>query len=162
MNGTQDPLIVARFWSKVEVKRPGECWPWRAKSVASAGGHGIFRPSKNIPLVRAHRFAWEVANGPIPGGQVIRHRCDNPPCCNPAHLVPGTQSENVADMHARKRRRYRTMFSADEIALIRERYRTGETQTAIAAESGCTASYISAIICGARGVAAQKGIQDGK
>lgn len=159
MNGTQDPLIVARFWSKIDVRRPGECWGWRAKSVGK-GGHGLFRPSKSIPLTKAHRFAWEAVNGPIAEGRVLRHRCDNAACCNPAHLIVGTQAENVADMHMRKRRRYRTLLSDEQIVSLRERYLAGEPQSALAAEVGCSRSYISMIIRGVRGVAVQKGIRD--
>lgn len=159
MNGTQDPLIVARFWSKVEVRRPGECWDWRAKSVGS-GGHGVFRPSKSLPLVKAHRFAWEAAHGPIADGVILRHRCDNAGCCNPAHMIPGTQAQNVADMHMRRRRRYKTQFSDQQIIQIRERYLAGESQRSLAQEFECSQSYISMIVRGVRGVAAMKGIRD--
>lgn len=46
---------------------------------------------------RTHRVAYESVNGPIPTGLVICHRCDNPPCINPAHLFAGTQGDNVRD-----------------------------------------------------------------
>lgn len=159
MHGAQDPLIVARFWSKVDVRRPGECWPWQAKSVGK-GGHGLFRPTREIGLVKAHRFAWEAVNGPLSDDRRLRHRCDNPPCCNPAHLIPGTQAENVADMHMRKRRRYRTRFSDADIAELRRRYLSCETQTEIAESVGCSPSYISMIIRGQRGAAVKKGIRN--
>lgn len=160
MHGTQDPLVVARFWSKVDVRRPGECWLWRAKSIGKAG-HGIFRPAKDLPLIKAHRFAWEAVNGPIAEGRILRHRCDNAACCNPAHLIPGTQAENVSDMHMRQRRRYKTLLSAEQITELRRRYLAGEMQKDLAAEFGCTQSYISNLVNGKRGVAVEKGIRDG-
>lgn len=52
---------------------------------------------------RAHRAAWVEASGPIPLGILVCHRCDNPPCCNPAHLFLGTQSDNIKDGYAKGR-----------------------------------------------------------
>lgn len=47
--------------------------------------------------VRAHRAAWEAANGPLPEGAVLRHLCNTRDCINPEHLVPGTTAENNRD-----------------------------------------------------------------
>jgi hypothetical protein len=49
------------------------------------------------------RWLYEQHNGLIPKGLVIRHKCDNPKCINPAHLEIGTQHENVKDMVNRGR-----------------------------------------------------------
>ncbi|WP_171935781.1 HNH endonuclease signature motif containing protein [Escherichia coli] len=51
----------------------------------------------------AHRLAYELANGPIPDGYVVRHKCDNPSCINPSHLEVGTQAENIKDKVTRGR-----------------------------------------------------------
>lgn len=52
---------------------------------------------------RLHRWIWVVANGPIPDGMCVLHRCDNPPCFRLDHLYLGTHAENVADMNAKGR-----------------------------------------------------------
>lgn len=90
-----------RFWSKVNIGAPGECWEWQAASTSE--GYGRFKV--NGRLVLSHRLAYELEYGPIPEGTgyhglVVRHRCNNPRCCNPTHLQLGTQQDNVHDAMA--------------------------------------------------------------
>lgn len=54
-------------------------------------------------LELAHRIAWELVNGPVPQGMCVRHTCDTPPCCNPEHLILGSQAENMKDKIGRGR-----------------------------------------------------------
>lgn len=94
-----------RFWSK--VTKTNECWLWDEGS-RDKDGYGSFRKSKSPgqrrgPVVRAHRFSWELHNGPIPKGLWILHKCDNPPCVNPEHLYAGTRQDNANDIRDRKR-----------------------------------------------------------
>lgn len=51
----------------------------------------------------AHRVAWTLANGPIPEGLFVCHRCDNRACCNVEHMFLGTLQDNVDDMIAKGR-----------------------------------------------------------
>ncbi|HLA60954.1 MAG TPA: HNH endonuclease signature motif containing protein [Nitrospiraceae bacterium] len=55
---------------------------------------------------RTHRLIYTLAKGPIPDGMVVMHSCDNPPCCNPAHLKIGTHLENMAECRAKDRYYY--------------------------------------------------------
>jgi hypothetical protein len=74
---------------------------------------------------KAHRLAWEVANGPIPAGLVVCHACDVPRCINPNHLFLGTQAANMADKGAKKRQphgeaQYMARLDAAQVRAIRE------------------------------------------
>lgn len=93
---------VARFWSKVYVCGDG-CWLW-TKEVNNQG-YGRFEIRRDGCRVRvlAHRLAYRLATGLDPGRNVVRHRCDNPLCCNPADLHAGTQVDNMRDAVARGR-----------------------------------------------------------
>jgi hypothetical protein len=93
-----------RFWKFVAQKGPAECWPWTG--TLSSYGYGQFKVSNRpVRFKGAHRFVFEMLNGPQPPEVVVRHSCDNPICCNPAHLSGGSHADNVADKVARGRQR---------------------------------------------------------
>lgn len=91
----------ARGWT---VTSTG-CWEW-AGSINGQGYGQISIKHLGIMPGRAHRISYEVFVGPIPGGMVIRHKCDNPPCVNPDHLEQGTTLDNVRDKMDRNRGPY--------------------------------------------------------
>lgn len=83
---------------------PSECWTFTG--ARRSGGYGnMTRGAKGGGNEAAHRLAWMLVNGPIPDGKYVLHRCDNPPCCNPAHLFLGTLRDNTQDMLAKGRHR---------------------------------------------------------
>jgi len=98
-----------RFWEKVDKNGPmhpykpelGCCWIWTGATMPR--GYGNFGISKGNPIY-AHRYAWELANGPVPPGLFVLHGCDVPGCVRAdGHLRVGTQLDNVADMMSRQR-----------------------------------------------------------
>lgn len=92
-------LDKGRFWASVDKSAgPDACWPW----TGAADPYGRFKAQGKTFL--ANRVAFSIANDDrLEDGEIVRHRCDNPPCCNPAHLVDGTHFDNVADMLERDR-----------------------------------------------------------
>lgn len=92
--------FFTRYADRVTPGEPDACWEWTG-AVASRGyGHTHFRGEH----VYAHRAAYESIHGVgSADGLVVRHKCDNPPCCNPAHLLIGTHKDNMADMWERGR-----------------------------------------------------------
>ena len=94
--------LAVRLAEKIDKREPDQCWPWQASSLNPAG-HGQINGGAELGRrpIPAHRAAFWVANGWLP--TVVRHRCDNPPCCNPAHLEPGTTADNHRDMVERGR-----------------------------------------------------------
>jgi predicted XRE-type DNA-binding protein len=88
-----------RFWSKVQKLDKESCWIWQGAKFWD--NYGMFKID-NLNL-RAHRVAYEIANGSIETGKLILHRCDNKLCCNPHHLYQGDQKQNMKDMTQRNR-----------------------------------------------------------
>ena len=101
-----DPGTVKRFLAKcAPPDDQGHEW-WLGAIDGGAdlsGGYGRFQAGSGAALVTttAHRYADTLERGPIPPGIVVRHRCDEPLCKAPAHLVRGTSADNRWDTIAR-------------------------------------------------------------
>lgn len=98
----------------------------------------------------AHRVAFEVVNGPIPDGLVVRHKCDNPPCINPLHLELGTHGDNGQDKATRDRSTHGegnpgAKLTEPQVIQIRKLLRSGIQQREIAERFGVGQSTISRI-----------------
>jgi len=137
------PLETACFWSRVTVLEDNDCWEWREHTD---NGYGRFRGA------RAPRVAYEFAKGPIPDGMLVRHTCDNPRCCNPFHLILGTNSDNMQDALARGRfaigpRHGNTRLTQEQADYIRQNP-DGLTGKALAAQFGIAQSTVSYIRSG--------------
>ena len=87
------------LFNGVRVGLPDACWPWEMSR--NPQGYGKVKAGQRD--IRAHRLSYELHHGPVPAGMVVRHTCDNPPCCNPKHLLLGTHKDNTQDMIRRGR-----------------------------------------------------------
>lgn len=95
-----DFITKRRLMAKIDTGEPDKCWHWTG---ATSKGYGRFKIGQSIYL--AHRVVYQIHyGGAMPQGMVVMHTCDNPSCCNPAHLRLGTYTENVLDMDAKGRR----------------------------------------------------------
>jgi hypothetical protein len=91
---------VAHYWARVQRGSRDECWPWMGAFYRD--GYGMVALGQRRPGY-AHRIAYELTTGSIPAGLVVRHKCDVPRCCNPDHLLLGTQADNLQDARDRGR-----------------------------------------------------------
>ena len=93
--------LVWHLMSKCEITmKPDSCWEWRGR-YSSGYGYFYYKGRKYL----MHRLMYELWYGKIPKGLLIRHMCHNHQCCNPDHLRPGTQKQNMADMRKAGRER---------------------------------------------------------
>lgn len=140
-----------RFWSRVQ-KSDG-CWTWTGSK--DGDGYGF------VGRDRAHRFSYELANGPIPKGLCVLHTCDNPPCVRPDHLFLGTHADNVADRHAKGRDSHKprvpvrigeaqpmAKLTNAVVAEIRAAYATGTSTRDLAKRHGVSQPTISRVVRG--------------
>jgi hypothetical protein len=89
----------SRFWSQIDMSAgPAACWPFFGAKTGEYGWSALGQSLVGSPMafVAAYTLAWGHAEAPGRGVD-LRHKCDNPPCCNPAHLLPGTRSDNLGD-----------------------------------------------------------------
>lgn len=134
-----------------------ECIDHGQKGNANGYGYTSRYVDGKRVVVGLHRAAYCDAHG-LPysaiKGKVVMHRCDNPRCINPDHLVLGTQGDNMQDMMG-KRRHHKgeatphAKLTSEQVVLIRKLYAEGGvTQRELALELGVSQTNISAIVRG--------------
>ena len=87
--------VIERIERSIINQSDDDCWITHYSQKGGRSTHVTIRADRMRSL---HRIAWEAHNAePIPEGMIVMHTCDNPPCCNPAHLVLGTPKDNTHD-----------------------------------------------------------------
>lgn len=129
-----------RFWEKVDVRGPDECWEWSGSRKRR--GYGQFHLGDRIQA--AHRVSARIAGMGIKN-LCVCHRCDNPPCVNPRHLFVGTNADNVRDRNKKGRTRTGRVrgekhgaakLTREQVLEIRRCLENGENQTRLARRFG--------------------------
>lgn len=134
-------------WEKhIDVQGDDDCWEYRGRR--NQRGYGV----SGCGLV--HRAMYEKHVGPIPEKAMVLHKCDNPACCNPAHLFLGDNAANMADMKAKGRGRSRpgehngnAKLTMEQAREIRSTYPENNF-TQLAKKYGVTPRVISLIVRG--------------
>lgn len=72
--------------------------------TSHAVNKGYFTCYVNGKSEYMHRHFYQLKNGPIPKGMLIRHKCDNSKCINADHLEIGTHLDNQQDCVKRGRK----------------------------------------------------------
>ena len=128
----------------------GPCWEWNG--LLDRRGYG--RVWDGTRVAAAHRASYETWAGPIGPDDLACHRCDNPPCVNPAHLFLGTDADNARDMVQKLRscngeNRPQHKLTDVQVARLRASY-TGARgeQAALARQYGVVPSYVSVLVRG--------------
>jgi hypothetical protein len=139
-------------WTEV-VRRPdlGPCWEWNGGKYESGYGQVAIGRERSYP---AHRIAHLTWIGPLEEGQHVCHRCDNPPCMNPAHLFAGTRKDNMQDCAQKDRTCHGERHGAHklteaEVRDIRAAYATGRfSQRALGEAYGVSQTNVSQLVRG--------------
>lgn len=154
---------MERLKRNLEKNSETGCLEWKWPLKPSKIKHNLVYPMLRVHGVKiaAHRAAYILQVGPVPDGLVVRHRCDNPICCNVEHLELGTQQDNVNDVKARGRgagwyesrnrgvENPNAKLNEETVRYIRSRWKFRKvTAKMIAAELGITKNAVSNVLSG--------------
>jgi len=140
---------ISRILRNVAAESNNGCQLWTR--AVNSRGYGHVHLAQG--MFNVARIIYKIRYGVDPSDQCVLHRCDNPPCVNPAHLFLGTKKENTADMILKGRKRgprgsshKSAKFSDEQILQIRTLYSQGWTRKNLAESFGVTRPTIAAIV----------------
>lgn len=147
--GPKPEPLSERFWEKVKIAGPNDCWLWMAGTQRNGYGNVVF---DNKFRSVAHRAAWLLTYGSLPKNKNILHKCDVRNCVNPRHLWVGTQKDNMRDMVAKGRSspEKRSHLTVEDVKKIRLARKKGELPASIAKKYRLNVTHVSQIISGHR------------
>ena len=167
---TKRPLVASdftesdlkRLWARVARGDHAACWAARGLSADGYARFGMGRRGSDRRTTTVHAAVYALTRGPVFAGMLIRHSCDRPSCCNPSHLIGGSEQDNhddavlrgrvaTGDRHssrthpecmARGSRNGATKLTEGKVRKIRDRRRSGLSLSAVAAEFNVSQSAI--------------------
>ena len=105
--------LEERFWRKVH--KTDTCWNWTGGVLTGYG-----QLLKHVWGERlAHRWVYKNYVGELLPDELVRHKCDNRLCVNPAHLDKGASIDNVHDMLERNDKACNRKIPRSEFEAIR-------------------------------------------
>lgn len=137
-------IFPTRLSQRLTVDEVSGCWLWTG--AKNPTGYGVIKVKGKQWSV--HRYASTLADGEIPAGVHVLHTCDNPLCCNPAHLFRGSHKDNMADKQAKGRIvAPAAKLTPQQVQEIRSRYEAGGIRySTLAEEYGVSKETIGAIV----------------
>jgi hypothetical protein len=137
-----EPKRVTEYWMSVDRRGPDDCWPWTG--YINEDGYGEFFVEGR--MVGAHELAVTFSTGERRLPQLDTcHSCNNPPCCNPAHVRFDTRDSNIAD---KVRAGNHVRVPNEVVRLIRERYAAGAAQSDVATAYGVSQAFVCNVVNG--------------
>jgi hypothetical protein len=154
---------AAQFFAQVDCAGPipeqapdlGACWVWMGRR--NKAGYGVlgvnqrdgYRPGSRL----ATRFIMEALTGYLRPDALVCHRCDNPPCVNPAHLYIGDATTNAADTRRRGRTARGTAIAAarlnpEAVRALRRLREVGWSLARLADAFGVSRHAVTAVLAG--------------
>ncbi len=142
------------FWARVEQSTPSGHAIYKGPGEVTKSGH--IRITYGGKKQFAHRLAWQLANGPIPPGAYICHRCiGRPDCVNVKHLYCGSAASNSADRDALGRRNpptgcahWSSRWTVQQVRELREARRAGVSVKTLVSEWGISRSSLWSLLSG--------------